>query len=158
MQDRLIAAILLVVLLVMLVAPVPAAAAPPDTGVEALVNQWRAELGVGPLQGDERLYAAAQEVAGDGSFCPQDRMFIEFAIGGAMYHNGYYDMRGYGLVLCGEYPTAQDVMEWIRAHGGPGHPQFEDIGVVHLQDLDFAGRMPKHVTDIWTVLAAAPMR
>ena len=158
MQDRLMAVILLVVLLAMLAAPMPAAAAPPDTGVEALVNQWRAELGVGPLQGDERLYAAAQEVAGDGSYCPQDRMFIEFAIGGAMYHNGYYDMRGYGLVLCGEYPTAQDVMEWIRAHGGPGHPQFEDIGVVHLQDLDFVRQNAKHVTDIWTVLAAAPMR
>ncbi|MFQ5592669.1 MAG: CAP domain-containing protein [Anaerolineae bacterium] len=158
MQDRLIVVMLLVVTLVMFSGPAPAVAAPPDTGLEPLVNQWRAELGVEPLQGDERLYAAAQEVAGDGSYCPQDRMFIEFAIGGAMYRNGYHDLRGYGLVLCGEYPTPQDVMDWVRAHGGPGHPDFKDIGVVHLQGLDFARRNGKHVADIWTVLVGAPMQ
>jgi hypothetical protein len=157
MQDRLIAAALLSIALIMLMVPTPAAAAPPDTGLETLVNEWRVELGVAPLQGDERLYAAAQEVAGDGTYCPQDRVFVEFAIGGAMYHAGYYGRRGYGMLLCGEYPTPQDVMEWIQQRGGPQHPDLKDIGVVHLAALDFVRSNGNHVSDVWVLLAADPM-
>ncbi len=157
MQQRLIAAILVTVLWVMLVVTTPAVATSPETGLEPLVNEWRAEQGVGPLEGDERLYAAAEEVAGDGTDCPQDRVLVEFAIGAALYHAGYRDQRGYGMLLCGEYPTPQDVITWIRQWGGPRHPDLEDIGVVHLAGLDFVRANGNHVSDIWVLLAADPV-
>ncbi len=157
MQHRNIAALLLIIVLVVLLSPISAFAAPPQTGLESLVNEWRAESGASPLQVDERLYTAAQEVAGDGTYCPQDRMFIEFVIGGALYRSGYHDRRGYGLLLCGEYTSAEDVINWIRERGGPGHPDLKDIGVVHLNGLDFVRSNGTHVSDIWVLLAAAPM-
>lgn len=157
MQKRYILATLLMVLVVLLVAPGPAAAERRETGLEPLINAWRVELGVQPLKGDDRLYAATADVAGDGTYCPQDRMFVEFAIGGALYRSGYREQRGYSLLLCGEYPTPQDVMAWIQEHGGPSRPELEDIGVTHLADLNFARSNGNHVTDIWVVLAADPM-
>lgn len=157
MQHRLVPAIPLTVLLILLLAPLPALASPRATGLEPLVNEWRAELNLQPLQGDERLYAAAEEVAGDGTYCPQDRMFVEFAIGGAMYHSGYRDRRAYGMLLCGEYPTPQHVVDWIRENGGPLNPDLEDIGIIHLADLDFVRSNGHHVTDVWILLAADPM-
>ncbi|MFQ5855176.1 MAG: hypothetical protein ACE5LU_05990 [Anaerolineae bacterium] len=156
MRNQHIAAILLIVL-VLLVAPTPAAADRPGTGLERLVNDWRVERGVQPLRGDDRLYAAAADVAGDGTYCPQDRMWLEFTIAGALYRSGYRERRGYGLLLCGEYRMPQDVMEWIRQHSGPSRRELEEFGIVHLADLNFVRSNGNHVTDIWVLLAADPM-
>lgn len=138
-------------------APMPVVADSPPTGLEPLVNQWRIERGVSPLQGDERLYTAAKDVASDGTHCPQDQMYVEFAIAEALYRAGYVDRRGYGLVLCGQYPTPQTVIDWIRQRGGPSHPDLEHIGVAHLAGLDFSRGTGTHVSDIWVLLAADPM-
>lgn len=157
MQNRFIALVIPIVLAVMLLVPVPAVADSPDTGLESLINEWRAEQGVDPLGRDERLYAAVQEVADDGTYCPQDQVILEFAIGAALYRAGYRGQRAYGMLLCGDYPTPQDVMSWIRQRGGPRHPDLEDIGVTHLAGLDFVRANGNHVSDIWILLAADPV-
>ncbi len=144
--------------LLFLAHPLPAGAEEPDTRLEHLINAWRQEAGMEPLQSDRRLYAAAMDVVGQGMFCPQDRLSVEVAIAEALDRHGYRDRYGYTLVLCGIYPTPHHVLDQIRIYGGPSRPELQDMGIVHLADLSFVRRGGGYVTDIWIVLTAVPLQ